>query len=285
MSVTIDDQGWIKEAIGIYYPSHTFGPFLPGQPQWIVLHGTASGAGSSARSIATDWSNTPPGPGAVSTHILIDKDGAYVQGLSLLNTAWGNSGTDNSPRAPYLPGGNLNKYTISIEHVKYDSDDGDMLTPGQQATSFAVIKAICEKYGIAKKVVTIKDVSNGGIIRHADCDAANRSHCPGPYPFADLQHFLDGDNMNHFIGTHANDSRVQLWEAFSRAEGKTPPRQGTGIFNSWIDCLNRDICPGSPCGNEFSLTLGDGRVVMAQIFTGAMCMWVDNVPVWKFPSL
>lgn len=280
MSVTIDSAGWIKEAIGIYYPSHTFGPFLPGQPQWIVLHGTASGIGSTARSIATDWGNTPPGPNAVSVHILIDKDGTVVQGLSLLDTAWGNSGADNSPRAPYLPGDNLNRYTISIEHVKYAPNDIDVISPAQAATSFSVIKAICEKYGIVKNVVTIRDTSNGGIIRHADCDAANRSHCPGPYPFADLQNFLDGGSMNHFIGPHANDTRVHLWNSFNVGIGHMPPRQGTGIFEWWVSQLNQGNNPGPPTGDEYDLPLGDGTIVKAQNFSGGPTVaWINESAV------
>ena len=88
--------------------------------------------------------------------------------------------------------------------------------------------------------------------------------------------------MDAFIGDHANDTRVQLWESFSIAMGKTPPRQGTGFFGDWIDKLNKGINKGSPLGPEFQLTLANGRVVAAQNFPGGTVIWDDttNTATW-----
>jgi len=39
-------------------------------------------------------------------------------------------------------------YTISIEHVKSQTDNSDILTPQQQQASFALVKDICQRNGI-----------------------------------------------------------------------------------------------------------------------------------------
>ncbi len=286
-SITIDDQGWIKEATGIYYPSHTFGPFAPGRPKWIVIHATASGPGSTAQGIARDWANTPPtASNAVSVHCLIGKDASdgLVQGLSCLNAAWGNSGASDSPRKSYLPPvpNNLNFFTLSVEHVKYDMQaNSDPLTDYQKTTSFALVDAWCTRYGIPREVTSIGDPSQGGIISHADCDGKYREFCPGDYPWQELSDYLNGGVSmdNHFIGTHANDTRVQLWRSFSQGIGRPAPREGTGLFNDWVNALNIGENRGSPYGPEYPLTLGNGTVVMAQSFPAGIWAWINATAI------
>lgn len=269
MSVTIDNQGWIAEAIGIYWPMGTFGPFASGQPQWIVLHGTAWPNGT-AQLIGNTWaSQSANGTLNACVHIIIDKDGSYVQGMSLLNTTWGNSGVPGSPRASYLPSDNLNFYTISIEHCKYDAQyNSDELTPAQRATSFAVIKAICEKYNIPKQVVTVGDPSGGGIIRHKDCDGANRPYCPGPYPFADLQNFLNGGPE-----MFSNQLCIAVWNSYFLSIGKTPPPRDTGIFNDWRAQWINGYYKGCCLTPEYNVPLPNGDPGVAQNYAGGTCVW------------
>ena len=273
MSVTISADGWIAEAIGIYYEADSFGPFAKGQPKWLVLHGTAWPNGT-AVGIATSWADeVAAGQLGASTHIIIDKDGTYTQGITLANTAAGNSGAADSPRASYLPTDNLNMYTISVEHCKYATDDSDILTPEQVVTSFALCKAICEFCNIPKSVVTIQDVSQGGIIRHADCDAKYRSHCPGPYPFADLQNFLNGGPM------FSNAACVQVWETYSPNKGLGKTRT-TGIFNEWRQQWIAGHYKGAPSSGEYPFAFPDGSVGVAQNFGSNTCTWNAGVVAW-----
>lgn len=214
-------------------------------------------------------------------HLIIDKDGSFVQGLSLLNAAWGNSGVSTSPRASFLPGDNLNMYTISIEHCKYDAQqNSDALTPAQQATSFAVVKAICEKYGIPKEVVTVGDPSNGGIIRHKDCDGANRPFCPGPYPFVELSNYLKGaPNMGQF----SNQTAVDVWNSqhvYFEALKQPLPNRDTGIFNAWIDAWKSGHFKGVCMSQEYSVTAPDGNKAIAQNFGGGTCIWEKGSASW-----
>ena len=191
--ITIDKDGWIKEAIGIYYPNRSWGAFIQ-KPRQIVLHGTAT-ANATAQDIANNWANTD---GDASAHIIINKDGSFVQGLSLNATAWANCCLTDNPNtgalwARQLPLGNQNYWSIAIEHCKYDPNyNSDVLTPEQQVTSFALVKAICEYHGIPKQVIGIGDISNGGIIGHCNIDQLNRTYCPGPYSWQALSDYLQG---------------------------------------------------------------------------------------------
>jgi N-acetylmuramoyl-L-alanine amidase CwlA len=269
MTVTIDSNGWIKEAQGIYYPNLTFGLFGGGQPKWIVLHGTACNQ-CTAQDIAQSWaSQSFNGTGDASTHLIIDKNGSYVQGLSLLYTAWGNSGASDSARANFLPATNLNYFTLSIEHCKYDAQaNSDILTPEQTFTSFTVIDAICRKYNIQRNVVTIDDCSAGGIIRHRDCDLKYRAFCPGPYPFNDLHNYLRRIPM----GPGFNTMVVSIWKTY---------RRDTGLFNEWRNQLLAGNYKGAPSSNEYNTVDPDSNVAtVAQDYGSNTCLWNAGNPRW-----
>lgn len=294
MSITIDDQGWIKEAIGIYWGPDSFGPFIKGQPKWIVIHSTAWTNGT-AEIIGQSWADqTAAGTLGASSHIIIDKDGTYVQGITLLNTASANCCLTDNPNtggkyARYLPitswnnGGNQNFNTISIEHCKYDSqENSDILTPQQQATSFAVIKAICEKYGIPKKVITLDDCSKGGIIRHRDIDALNRWFCPGPYPWQELKDFLNQEEKTVTVD-FSNESCVDTWEIGAQLVQKNfdvtlvrddPP------FNSWRDEWISGRYRGIPVSPSYPY-IYEGKACYAREFTGGkQVILSDSDFVW-----
>lgn len=192
-TITIDSDGWIKEAIGIYYPGRSWGAFTD-KPRQIVMHGTAT-PGATAQDIANNWASTA---GDASAHIIINKDGSFVQGLSLNWTAWANCCLTDNPNTGgmwdrRLKVGNQNRWAIAFEHCKNDAQqNSDILTPAQQATSFALTQAVCEYHDIPKEVIGYGDITNGGIIGHCNIDQLNRTYCPGPYPWQDLQNFLNG---------------------------------------------------------------------------------------------
>src|ERR1700737_410561 len=156
---------WVGGVVSTPFPGLTFGPFPAGQPKWIVLHGTAWNMGS-AVAIGSSWQNADrTGTGLVSVHCIIDKDGTIVQGLSFKQTAWGNCCLEPG-HSSFLPAGNQNFNTISIEHCKYNPSNADAITAAQSVSSFYLIKALCEAYGIPKEVDGIGDASKGGIIGH-----------------------------------------------------------------------------------------------------------------------
>ena len=269
-TITIDADGWVKEAVGVYYQSHTFGPF-PSPPKWGCTHGTAS-PDATAIDIATNWSRTPAdAPNAVSTHVLIDKDGTIVQGLSLLNTSWGQSGAANSPRASFLPAGNLNFFMIGCEHVKYDSiHNSDILTTEQQKTSFLFWDAVTRFHHIPREVITISDCSKGGIIRHKDCDGLNRPFCPGPYPFQELYDYL------HRRYTLTTEELNTLWSS------NIPNlRLGTGLYVEWVKQAQAGNFKGCPSSPEYTLkSPKTGKATVAQNCGSNTMIWDNGAPWW-----
>jgi hypothetical protein len=69
------------------------------------------------------------------------------------------------------------------------------LTDAQKASSFQLIKHICERHGIPKR----KADATGGITGHASIDPVNRSRCPGPYPWDDLFVYLSQEDTVNTI--------------------------------------------------------------------------------------
>ena len=277
--MTIDSNGWIREATGIYYPALTFGPFPAGQPKWIVIHGTAWNGGT-ARIIAESWRNDSiNGTGKASVHALIDKSGEIVQGLPFTHTAWGNCCLSGN-HANFLPSGNQNWNTLSIEHCKYDTWNTEVLTPMQQISSFALVKALCEKYGIPKQVIGIGDPSNGGIIGHKDIDVVNRSNCPGAYPWQALQDFIVAKESTPLVDACI----IAIWASqasYFKGIQQSLPARDTGIFDSWRRALLRGSFKGVPISQEYACPTADGTgTTVAQNFAGGTCLWNNGNPTW-----
>lgn len=167
-----------------------------GAVRYVVIHGTAGGG--SAQEVAT-WLNTNPSHIA-SVHYVIGKDGSVVQLVSEADSAWGNGPI--SAGAEYFwsvvsPYGNPNYCTISIEHCKDATDNSDELTPAQRSASFRLVRDICRRHNIPPR----KADASGGIAGHCSMDPVERAHCPGPYPW---------DELFHYLTTHApNDLGAQ----------------------------------------------------------------------------
>jgi len=161
-------------------------------PRYVVIHGTAGG--SSAENIASYFQGTQGTNNPVSAHYVIGRDGTIVQCNSESDGAWANgiitpghdSWWDNAPQIDGVPNPNLN--TISIEHVKPSDDNSDALTAPQQASSFALVKHICQRWNIPPRMAD----ASGGITGHFSIDPVNRSRCPGTYPWDALRQYLGG---------------------------------------------------------------------------------------------
>lgn len=169
-------------------PTNNFYAGRDGQaPHWLILHGTASGADVSAEAIASYYRSTEGSNNPVSSHYVIGRDGSMVQCVAEADGAWANGVLSEGHDAWWGAGGiNPNNVTISIEHVKATLDNSDGLTDAQRTASFALIADICQRHGIPMR----KADAQGGITGHYSVDPANRSQCPGNYPWADLFAYL-----------------------------------------------------------------------------------------------
>ncbi len=164
-------------------------------PTAIIVHGTASNGATNAVNIANYFASTQGSSNPVSTHYVIDKDGTVVRCNNLSDGAWGNgvleTGHDAAWDTLLYPHGsyvNPNNVTVSIEHVKYDVNNADQITPAQQTASFNLIAALCAAFAIPRQLLD----SRGGITGHFSLAPQSRTNCPGPYPFDDLIKFLQG---------------------------------------------------------------------------------------------
>jgi N-acetyl-anhydromuramyl-L-alanine amidase AmpD len=180
------------------------------KPSFIIIHGTAGGI--SAQGIASGFVSSESGGNPVSSHYIIGTDGTVVQTVLESNSAWGNgviSGTP-TPNLPFRTVGdgihrddwwntsiNPNYQTISIEHCKPDTENVAALTPVQQASSFALIKDICQRNNIPMRFAD----ANGGITGHFSVDVAERSFCPNTYPWDALWQYLNngGNTMDSVL--------------------------------------------------------------------------------------
>lgn len=147
----------------------------------IVIHKTACGAPCTAQEQGVFFQTNAA---KHSVHFVIGKDGTIVQCVLLKDGAGGNccveTGYDQFWRPFVVTGQNLNTLTISIEHCDYSTDNSDEVTSAQKASSFALVKWLCDKY----------DIPPNRIKTHASIDPISRAHCPGNYPFDELVAFI-----------------------------------------------------------------------------------------------
>jgi len=155
------------------------------KPKWLIIHGTAGG--SSAQSIAQYFQGA-----GVSSHYVIGTDGQIVQCNNESDGAWTNGAVapGHDPWWSETNTPNPNNVTISIEHCKPDTTNAIAITPAQQASSFWLIKDICQRNSIPMRLAD----ASGGITGHYSLDPVNRSRCPGTYPWAELWAYLKGNH-------------------------------------------------------------------------------------------
>lgn len=233
----------------------------------IVIHKTAGG--SSAQKIAQYFATNAA---MVSSHYVVGQDGVVVQCVLEKDGAGANcclEGNYDNYWSQYN-GQNLNLVTISIEHVDPKDDNSSPLTTAQKDASFKLVLDICKRKGI----------SADNIKTHASIDPINRSRCPGNYPMDALISYVRAGGINTFMEQAALDE----WNSFFKNTlGKTPPRTGTGIFNSWKQRLfqeGRHI--GPPLTEEYASVDWSGHPIIVQQFADGRCEYYysEGVAHW-----
>lgn len=244
------------------------------KPRWVILHGTAGG--TSAQAIAQYFQSTQGSNNPVSAHYVIGQDGQIVQCNAESDGAWAN-GVVTAGHDPWWSDNenpNPNNVTISIEHCKPDDANATALTAAQQASSFWLIKDICQRNNIPMRP---PDVS-GGLTGHYSIDPINRSRCPGNYDWKALWQYLGG-----YMQPTANQLKeVQdCWNSFFKSIGQTAPLTGTGIYQAWVsDWINQGKQYGPPMTHEYNSNDWSGNSIVVQEFSHARCEWVNGVPNW-----
>src|SRR5258708_6430426 len=148
---------------------------LPGDQLTIVVHKT--GGTPSLQSLANYFQNDSS---RASTHFGIDLDGTIGQFVLLKDGAGGNCCVETGYDQYWTPFvnqyGNLNRCTISLEHIDPTQDNSTPVPDAQRQASFRLIAWLCQKFNI----------SANHIKTHASIDPINRARCPGNYPMPDL---------------------------------------------------------------------------------------------------
>lgn len=152
-------------------------------PKWIVLHKTAGG--STVEALHDFFLNDPE---MRSTHFGIGLQGQVARYVNpMIDGACGNCCSD-STGLQYLQEynkqyGNLNWYTISIEHIDTKPDNSSPLTFEQKIASIELIRMLCLHHNIPIK----RGDSTGGIIIHKNICS---TECPGNFPYEEILSLL-----------------------------------------------------------------------------------------------
>lgn len=172
----------------VWTPGPGFDPGRAGQPiKYLVIHGTAS-----PNQDIDWWASQAATRGG--THYMVGRSAHIISGITTqiiqfvheADTAYGNGfpSISHPPLGcvPFFPGIDPNQQTISIEHVKYNTDNSDNLTTSEMTATINLCKYLCEKYHIPKRWAD----STGGFLMHAQIDPENRYFCPGPVNWGQL---------------------------------------------------------------------------------------------------
>ena len=158
---------------------------LAGSQLSIVIHKT--GGTPNLASLASYFQT---GAGMASTHFGIDLDGQIGQFVLLKDGAGGNCCVEQGYDQYWTPFlstyGNLNRCTISIEHIDPSLTNSTTPPAAQITASFALVKWLVQKFNIPLDHIKT----------HASIDPIDRANCPGNYPMAELLQFLqNGGSM------------------------------------------------------------------------------------------
>ncbi len=154
----------------------------------IVIHKTACNSPCTAQDVANDFQSSSPGP---STHFIVGLDGTVVQCVHLKDGAGGNccleQGHDSYWDRYSATYGNLNRCTISIEHVDQTVDNSQPMTSIQVQASHALVAWLCKQYSIP----------TSRIKGHNTLDPITKARCPGPtYDFQALFAQINSQGVN-----------------------------------------------------------------------------------------
>jgi hypothetical protein len=165
-------------------------------PRFIICHGTA---GFTTAQQTAQYFADPDSQ--VSSNYVIGKDGTIVQCVADEDGSWANGILEAGHDPWWSESINPNYQTISIEHLKFATDNSDVLTSEQQTASFALIDMLCTKWNIPRQLAT----AQGGITGHYSISPQSRARCPGPYPWDALISYLQGGStMSIPTGWHDN---------------------------------------------------------------------------------
>jgi N-acetyl-anhydromuramyl-L-alanine amidase AmpD len=263
------------EAIALWIPSPFFSSRDGAAARWLIIHSTAGG--SSAEAIGAWFQNSAA---QAAAHYVIGRDGTIVQCVQESNAAWGNGiisgpagvggdGVHHDAWWDYAPlwGGapNPNPVTISIEHVKPHDDNSDALTEPQRASSFALVKNICQRHNIPMRQAN----AAGGITGHFSMDPVSRSRCPGPYPWDSLWTYLKGSTVNKWQIADA----LKEWQSTAVLFGGVAPNYSSGIAQVWTQRISRGQRLGPPITGEYDSADWSGNPIKVQQFAHARCEW------------
>jgi hypothetical protein len=163
----------------------------------VVVHCTAGPETWTAQDLGDYFRTTA---NMTSSHFGIDRDGVICQYVSLADGAAANCCLEDGHDSFWdqFGGDNLNKHTISIEHVN-DATNSLPLTDAQKLASFKLIAWLCERYSL-----TFEQVKT-----HARIAPRSRPRCPGPaFPLNELKTFLNGGPMKRYL-PHQGD--FDIW--------------------------------------------------------------------------
>src|SRR5260221_2186613 len=158
---------------------------LVGDQLSIVIHKT--GGTPNLQALASYFQT---GAAMASTHFGVDLDGTVGQFVLLKDGAGGNCCLEVG-HDPYWDRfsatyGNLNRCTISIEHIDPTQDNSATPPQAQLSASFALVKWLGDTYRIPLDHIKT----------HASLDPVSRARCPGNYPMDELLTFLqNGGSM------------------------------------------------------------------------------------------
>lgn len=272
-----------RDAQARWIPSPNFCTGRDGcQPAWLILHGTAGG--SNAVALAQNWFALESSQ--VSSHYVIGQDGTIVQTVDEDDWAWANGSLSAGHDGWWDTGINPNKVTISIEHMKPDTTNAAGLTTSQKDVSFALIKRICERWGIPKRYAD----GNGGITGHYSIDPINRQDCPGTFPWDELWAYLAGTHQPEEPNVIINLNNVSQWFADAGNGNwhcqQTNHRIGGAILTFYRAFGNAGLCGltylGLPLSDEVGVSK-DHPEVKIQRFERGILVYdphkvVDRVP-------
>jgi hypothetical protein len=127
----------------------------------------------------------------VSAHYVIGRDGSTIQCVREADAAWSNGHVSAGADEWWRNSVNPNLISISIELVKPHADNSDEISLKQRDRCFELVREICQRWKIPARQAD----QSGGITGHFSMDPANRSRCPGPFPWPQLWQFLDGGSI------------------------------------------------------------------------------------------
>lgn len=225
---------------------------VPKEDVTIVLHKTANNGPANAQTIANYFHND--NAGHKSVHFVVGLQGEVVQVVHLKDGAGGNCCLEPGHDAYWdrllQKYGNLNRCTISIEHVDETVDNSQPMTALQLGSSYQLISWLCQKYGIGPSQVK----------GHNSLDPIDRARCPGPtYPMTQLLQSLaqEGKPMPN---EHQLKQMQDVWNAVLPGLDMS-----TRIGKLWQTNF-LSINPGPPLCKPFQTVNWNGGAITYQQF-------------------